>query len=94
MPLESQHVRTVPSDDVDDSKVVEDVHISSKIASIIEYISVSSNTPIIEEGHASYEGASEVVDAIVEFGTPLDVDAHAYDFSESVLELVESSVSS
>jgi len=32
----SQHVRITPSDDVDDSKVVEDVHISSKAASIIE----------------------------------------------------------
>jgi len=80
----------VPSD-VDDSKVVENVHVLSKTASIIEDISVSSDTPIIE-GHASYEGTSEV-NATVESGTPLDVNAHAYDFSESVPELAESSVS-
>ena len=41
-----------------------------------------------------YEGTSQVVDVIVESGTPLDVDSHAYDISESVPELVESSVSS
>jgi len=39
-PSESQHVRTVPSDDIDDSKVVEDVHVPSKSASIIEDIRV------------------------------------------------------
>jgi len=59
--LESRHVRIVSSDDVDDSKVVKDVHISSKTTSIIDDISVDFNTLIIEEGHASYEGTSEVV---------------------------------
>jgi len=74
----------VLSDDVDDSKVADDVHVSSKTASIIKDISVDFNTPIIEEGHASYEDTSEIVDAIIESGTPLDVDAHAQDISESV----------
>jgi len=36
----SQHVRTVPSDDVDDSNVVEDIHVLSKTTSIIEDIVV------------------------------------------------------
>ena len=72
------------SDDVDDSKVADDVHVSSKTASIIKDISVDFNTPIIEEGHASYEDTSEIVNAIIESGTPLDVDAHAQDISESV----------
>jgi len=89
---ESQHVRTVPSDDVDDSKVVEDVHVPSKTASIIEDISVGSDTLIIES-HTSYEGTSEIVNVIVEY-TPLDVDAHAHDTSESAPELTESSISS
>ena len=35
-PSESQHVRNVLSDEVDDSKVVENVHISSKTVSIIK----------------------------------------------------------
>jgi len=55
---------------------------------------VGSDAPIINEGHASYEGTSEVVDVVVESGTPLDVDAHAHDISESAPELAESSVSS
>ena len=91
--LKSRHVSTVSSD-VDDSKVIEDVYVPFKPASIIEDISVGSDILIINEGHASYEGISEVVNAIVESITPLDVDAHAYDISESALELAESSVSS
>ena len=39
-PSKCQHVRTVFSNDVDDSKVVEDVHVPPKTASIIESISV------------------------------------------------------
>ena len=41
--------------------------------------------------YASYEGTSEVVDAIVESGTPLTV---VHDTSDFVLELVQSSASS
>ena len=44
-PSESQHVITVPDDDVDDSKVVEDVHVPPKTANITEDISVGSGTP-------------------------------------------------
>ena len=46
-PSESQHVRIVPNDDVDDLKVIEDVYIPSKTASIIEDITVGSDTSII-----------------------------------------------
>ena len=94
MPLKSQHVSIVPSDDVDDSKVAEDVHVPCKTTSIIEDVSIGSDTPIIDKGHASYEGTSEVVNVIIESGTPLTVDAHVHDNSDSTLELVESSVSS
>ena len=52
-PLKSQHVSIVSSDDVDNSKVVEDIHIPSKITNIIETISISSDTSILDEGHAS-----------------------------------------
>jgi len=47
---ESQHVNCA-CDDVDDSKVVEDVYVLFKTASIIEDISVGSNTSIIDEVH-------------------------------------------
>ena len=79
--LESRHVKIVPSDDIDNSKVVEDVYVPSKTAIIIENISVGSDTPIFES-HASYKGTSEVVDMIVESGTPLDIEAHAHDVGE------------
>ena len=44
-------------------------------------------------GHTSYEDTSEVVDAIVESGTPLDIDAYAHDIIEFAPELAKSSVS-
>ena len=50
-PSESQHVKTVTTDDVDDSKFVEHIHISYKVASIIEDIAVDSDTLIIDEIH-------------------------------------------
>jgi len=51
-------------------------------------------TLIIDEGHASYEGTNEVVDAIVEPGTLLDVHAHAHDISGHAPELAKPSVTS
>jgi len=92
--LKSRHVSIVPSYDVDYLKVVEDVHVPFKITSIIEDVSVDSDTPIIVEIHASYEGTSKVVDVIVESGIPLTIDAHIHDTSDSAPELMEFSVSS
>jgi len=65
-PSKSRHLSIVHSNDVYDSKVVEDVHISSKTTSIIEDISIDSDTPILGEGYASYEGTSELANVIVE----------------------------
>jgi len=48
-PSKSRHVSIVPSDIVDDSKVVEHVHVPSKTTIIIEDV-VGSDTPIINEG--------------------------------------------
>ena len=68
-PSESQHVRTVLIDDVDDSKVVEDVQVSPKTVSIIEDISVDFDTPIIAETHMSSDSASNNVNVKVEPNT-------------------------
>ena len=54
------------SDDVDDSKVVEDVHVPSKTVSIIEDISVDSNTLIIDEVHMSSDSITNDVSEIFE----------------------------
>jgi len=77
----------MPSEDVDDSKVVEDVHVSFKTPSIMEDISVGFDIPIIDGDYASYEGDSEVVDVKIESGTLLDVNAHAHDINELVPKL-------
>ena len=86
------NINSVPSDDVKDLRVVKDVHVLSKTISIIEGISV--DTLILDDGHTSYEGTSEVVNVLVDSRTPLIVDAHVPDTSDSASELVESSVSS
>jgi len=67
----SQHLRTVPTNDVDDSKTVEDVYISFKIASITEDIATGSDTLIIDEIHTSFDSTSDDVDEIVEPNTPI-----------------------
>jgi len=78
-PSKSQHDSIIPSGDVDDSKIVEYVHIPSKTTSIIEDVSVGFDTPIIDEGYASYEGNSKVLVTIVESDTTLTVDTVVYD---------------
>jgi len=50
-PLVSQHVRIVPSDNVDNSKV--DVSILPEITCIVEDILIDSCTPIVDEVYIS-----------------------------------------
>ena len=61
----------MPTDDVDDSKVVEDVHVPSNIIIIIEDITVGSDTLIINEIHMSSDSANDNVDEIVEPNIPI-----------------------
>ena len=68
-PSDSQHVRTVPTDDIDDSNVIKDVHVPSKTASIIKDIVVDSDTPIIDEVHMSSDSTSDDLDEIVKSNT-------------------------
>jgi len=70
-PSESQHVRIVSSDDVDDSKVVEDVHVPPKTASIIEDLSVGFSTPIFDETYVSSDSSSDDVNELVESNIPV-----------------------
>ena len=83
-PSESQHIRTMSNDDVD-SKVVEDVYVPSKTASIIEDISVGSDTPIIDEVHTSSDSTSGDVDEIDEPNYPQCLVSH---LSSLVLNIV------
>ena len=50
----------MPSDDVDDSRAVEDVYIPHKITSVVEDTLVDSSTLILNEIHVSSEGRSDV----------------------------------
>ena len=59
----------MPSNDVDDS-VVEDVHVPSKTAGIIEDISVGSNISIIDEARMSSDSTSDNVNEIVKSNIP------------------------
>jgi len=60
----------VPSDDVDDSKVVDDAHIFPKTASIIEDITVGFGTLNFYEAHVSSDSTSDDVNEIVESKIP------------------------
>jgi len=66
-------------DNIDDSKVVEDAHVLSKTANIIEDITVNSDTLIIDEVHVSYDSTSDDVDKIVEANT-LIVPSKSFEF--------------
>ena len=46
---ESQHVRIVSSDEVDVSRVIEEVHVPFNTVSIIEDIAVGADTLVIDE---------------------------------------------
>ena len=77
----SRHVNIVHSDDVDDSRIVEDVYIHPKSTSVVEDTIVDSSFPILDEIHVSSECSSDVVGALVEFSTPILDDI--YDTSKS-----------
>ena len=59
----------MPIDDVDDSKVVENVQVFLKTVSIIEDIAVGFDTLIIDETHMSSDSASNNVNVKVEPNT-------------------------
>jgi len=69
-PSESQHVRTVPSNNVDNSNIVEDIHVSSKTASVIEDISLVLAYRLLIEVHMSSNSTIDDVNKIIEPNTP------------------------
>ena len=60
----------MPSNDVDDSKVVEDVNVLSEIFAVVEDLLVNPDTPIIDESHVSSAGTSDIVDVLVDSSNP------------------------
>jgi len=92
-PSKSRHVNVVPSDDVDDSRVVEDVYGSFEITSVVDTL-CDFSTPILDEIHISFEGTSDIANVLVESSTPIpdDIDVHEDDTSNFEYVLVESSI--
>ena len=72
--MKSQHVNTAPSNDVDDSNVVEDVRVPSEVSSVVEELLVNLGAPIIDESHVSSADISDVADVSVESSTPMPDD--------------------
>jgi len=70
VPLEESYARIVSTDEVDDSKVVEDVQFPPKTVNIIEDITVDSDKLFIDEIHMFSDSANDDVDEIVEPNTP------------------------
>ena len=58
----------MPSDDVDNSRVVEDVYVPSEIISVVDNTLVDPSTLTLDEVYVSFEDTSDV-DAIVESST-------------------------
>jgi len=76
-PSECQHIRTVSNNDVDNSKVIEDVHVPIKIASIIKDITVDFGTEIFDEIHVSFDSIGDDVNEIVESNIPQCLGNHS-----------------
>jgi len=88
-PSKSRHVNIVSSDDVDDSRVVEDIYVLSEINSVIEHTLVDFSSLILDEVHVSSD-----VDALVESSSlsPDNIYVHKDDTSHSEHVLIESSM--
>jgi len=71
--LESRHGNIVPTDDVDDSRSIEDVYVLSKITSVVEDTLVDFDTSIIDEVHASSECTSDSKYELVESSIPIQI---------------------
>ena len=69
-PSESQHTNNVQIDDIDNSRIVEDVHIHSEVTSDVVDDLIKYNTPTLDEIHVHEESISEDQDALVESSKP------------------------
>ena len=73
----------MPSVDVDDSRVVEDVYVPSEITSVVDDTLIHFSTPILNEIHVSSESISDAVNVLVDSSIhiPDDIYVHKDDTS-------------
>jgi len=93
-PSKSQHTDYVQINDIDSSRIVEDVHITSEATSYIIDDLMKSSTPTLDETLVHEENISDVQDALVESSTliPDDIDISEDDNSDSEHVLVKSNM--
>ena len=70
------------TNDINDSRIVEDIHILSEITSDVDEL-VKSSTPILDETHVHEESISDVHDLLVKSSTPTLDETHAHEESIS-----------
>ena len=83
MPLEESYTNNVQIDDIDNSRIIEDVHISSEVTSDVVDELVKSNIPKLNKTRVHEENVSDIQDALVEPSTliPDDTDVSEDDTS-------------
>ena len=77
----------MPSDDVDDSKVVEDVHVYSESFSTIQDTSIDPCPPILNEILMSSTGTSDIVDALVDSNTLIPNEIYIHEKNQESQEI-------
>ena len=92
--MKSQLTDNVQIDDIDNSRIVEDVHIPSEVTSDVFDELIKTSTPTLDETYVHEENISNVHDALVESNIviPDDIDVLEDDTSNSEHVLVESSM--
>ena len=102
----SRHVNILPNDDVDNSKIVEnvnvpsentsvieDVYVPSKISGVIEDPLVNLSAPISDKSHVSSADISNNVDVLVESITHIIDETYIYEDDQEIQETkIESTI--
>jgi len=87
------NIDNVQINDIDNSRIVDNVHIHFEITSDVDEI-VKTSTPTLDEVHIHKKNNSDVWDALVESNTPIpdDMDVSEDDTSDSEHVLMESNI--
>ena len=76
---ESRHINSIPSDDVRDSRVVEDVCVFFTITNVVDDPLANFDTQIIDKIHEFSERTNDDVDVRVESSITIPTDVHTHD---------------
>jgi len=76
----------VPSDNIDDSKVIKDVHFHFEISSVMEHAPIDSCLPILNEIHVSSASTIDIVDAFGDTSTPTPDETYIHEENQESQE--------